>query len=201
MSRTKTFLFLILTALLPFGCAHTELQNVHLDESWQAPKLTEYKAAVKRKTQRKQKYNGFYNLFDLSLTFLSENILIKQLKLKALYGQWSPEKANLRLQNLEESLNHEAKFFISVFTPKPDDNKLDLQSSGWGATLYFDGEHFKGKISPISQNANALKTYYPHHNIWSKGFILTFPVPTKELVGKPFQVKFSNPYGQAVYDY
>lgn len=183
------------------GCAHNQPVNVHLDESWQPPSRSDYDSTVRKQTQRRQKYSGFYNKFDMSVTYLTENILIKQLKLEANYAQWSAPQANRRLQALEESLNHESKFFISVFTPKNDDSKLDMASSGWVAILYFDGERYDGHIKATTKDAHALKIYYPDHNIWSRGFILTFPVPTKELMGKSFQVKFSNPYGEAIYKY
>lgn len=183
------------------GCAHNEPYNQHLDESWQPPTFKDYYKSVRNQTHRQQKYNGFYNQFDLSITNLTENILIKQLKLEAHKSQWKPEQANKKLKALDESLNHESKFFVSVFTPKSDDNKLDMKSAGWVAILYFDGERFDGHFQATSKNAHSLKLYYPDHNIWSKGFILTFPVPAKELMGKSFQVKFSNPYGEAVFQY
>lgn len=183
------------------SCAHQQPVNIHLDESWQAPNKNEYYAAVRKQTQRKQKYSGFYNQFDMSLTYLTENILIKQLKMEANYAQWSAPKSNKKLESLEESISHESKFFVSIFTPKSDDSKLDMASSGWVAMLYFDGERFDGHIKAIAKDANSLKIYYPDHNIWSRGFILSFPVPTKELMGKSFQVKFSSANGEAVYKF
>lgn len=187
--------------LMLTGCAHNEPFNQHLDESWNPPTFKEYYKHVRKQTQRQQKYSGFYNQFDLSLTYLTDNILIKQLKLEAHKSQLSPEMANRRLKTLEDSLNHESKFFVSVFTPKSDDNKLDMKSTGWVAILYFDGERFDGHFKATSKSAHSLKLYYPDHNIWSKAFILTFPVPTRELMGKSFQIKFSNPYGEAVFQY
>lgn len=184
------------------GCAHhKEAYNQHLDSSWTPPTFKEYYKAIRKQTQRHQKYNGFYNQYDLSISYLTENILVKQLKLEAHQSQWPVERANKQLQSLNESLEHESKFFVSVFTPNQSDNKLDMKSTGWVAILYFDGERFDGHFKATSKHPHSLKLYYPDHNIWSKGFILTFPVPTKELMGKSFQIKFSNPYGETVFKY
>lgn len=194
-----SFLFFILG--LSISSCTTTPTNDALDPSWAPPKHSDYNLAVRKNTFRKQEYSGFYNQFDLSVTYLNENIRVKQLKLEANFAQWNQDKANKKNAALQDSLEQQAQFFVSIFTPKNDDSKLDIASSGWIATMYFDGQKYRGEFRPTSKDNRQLRMFYPHHTIWSRAFFLTFPVPVREINQKPFSIKFSNPYGEAIFKY
>lgn len=194
-------LFVLCAFVSSFGCATEGPLNTQLDPSWTVPNLSEYKKAIAKNTHQERKYDGFYNKFDISITKLTQDIRIKQLKLKANYSQWSKEKADREREKLIESMANETVFFVSSFTPKRDFNNLTMKDIGWAASLEVDGNRYPGTFKAFSQQPYKLENLYQHHTIWHRGFLLKFPVPSQTTDDKPQVITLTSPFGYAIYPY
>lgn len=194
------YLYLLLISFLYTSCANPPL-NTKLDPSWQVSSYKDYKNAVHKNTKKVSKYEGFYNVFDISVTKLSKDIQIKQLKIEANYSQWSVEKAEKERQKLVDSLAKDTVFFVSAFTPKRDLNSLSLEATGWNATLEMNGTEYPGKFTNYNNKPYKLENLYEHYTIWHKGYLLKFDVPSDESDNIPQKITLSSPYGFAIYKF
>lgn len=193
------FYSLLLFTFLNFSCTNLPL-NTQLDPSWKMPDPSEYKKVIKKKTVNKKKYNGFYNQFDVSMTSLNQDILIKQLKIEANFSQWTAEDADRERSKLVKTMSEDSTFFVSAYTPKADLNNFTVKDVGWTANLVFDGKKYPGKFT-ASNKTFKLQQFYEHHSPWSKGYILTFKIPVTETENRPQTVVLTSPYGFAKYEF
>lgn len=198
-THIKTLILIPLFALT--SACETLPLNTQLDPSWQLPNMEEYKKAIRKNTHQEKKYDGFYNKFDISITKLNKDILIKQLKIKANYSQWTKEKADTEREKLIQSMEHETIFFVSSFTPKRDLSNLNMKDVGWSASLEVDGQKYPGKFKSYGNKPYKLETLYEHHTIWHKGFLLKFDLPTEASEGKPQVITLTSPFGYAIFPY
>ena len=190
-------MFLILTLLT--SCTNIPI-NTQLDPSWKLPKILSYKRLVRSQTVQKRQYDGFQNQLDVQITKMNQNILTQQLKIRANYLQWDPQEANDEREELLNSIVHKSFFFLSSFVPHRDLNELQTKDLGWSFTLHIDNQKYKGSLKPYNKPHKA-KLFYPHHDIWSKSYTLSFDIPTSSTEGTPQKIILTSPYGNAIFHF
>ncbi len=194
-------LFQILSALLILSsCSHPP-KNSNLDSNWKAPTKSEYIKALRKTTKKHQEYKGLNQIFEARITFLHENFQRMQLRLKANYINWSQVEAQSKLNELKESMDKEASFILSFFTPDPRLNKVDKNFADWTALLVTENGEIKGNVSLHENDSDHVKIFYPTLDVWSRVYKVTFPVSTKELQAKNFSFKLIGPLGMGVVDF
>ena len=162
--------------------------------------MKDYKKAVRSKTIQKRQYDGFQNQLDIQITKLNQNILTQQLRIRANYFQWNPQEANPAREKLLEEMAHKSFFFISSFIPHKDLQDLQTKDLGWSISLHFENQKYKGSLKPYNKTHKA-KLFYPHHDIWSRGYILIFDVPTSSTEGISQKIILTSPYGNAIFHF
>ena len=91
------------------------------------------------------------------------------------YGLTSDEKEQLR-QNLEESLEHETRFFLALAKGHKARGSLKFDDPLWSIFLLHEGK----KIYPLEIRESReplakLEAFYPYVNRWQDHYVLKFP--------------------------
>ncbi len=93
------------------------------------------------------------------------------------------------LKKETEEARKENRFFLSVFTPFERWNDLDRPDSIWRLYLEDDrGRRLKPlSIRRVKEEDPVIREFYPSLDLWSFGYIVTFPASTED--GGPFPGK------------
>ncbi len=167
------FMFLFSSTLVFTGCASRP----------QPPGLTlipysEYEDLVFKNTKRKQVYDGFSAVVDISATLLKSPVRLGQVDQLARFYQWTPENYATEKQKATEELTQKTEIFLSFFVPERKQDDLHRSTSLWKLFLDVNGKRYEGKATRIKGVFADLQSLYPQLSRWGTAYKVTFNVPT-----------------------
>lgn len=193
------FLFFLLGLLLQ-SCTHPPL-NTQLDQSWRPLPKGRYIKMLRSLTKKHREYLGINQIFDLRATFLTTAVHSEQLKYKAHFKNWGPEKALSEKTDLNQKVTAKSSMFLSFFSPNRKSNKLDKEFSDWSIFIIVGNTEIPGEIRLFENQSDHVKVFYPESPPWSKTYLAEFPIDTNQIQSKDFRVKLMGPSGMAELKY
>lgn len=191
-NSSKIRVFIALAALLVSACVtspeHPTLKLVS---------KSEYESSVERGTQNVKIYDGFSNILNVTGTLLTTSILFAQIDQNARMYQWSEEQYGQEKAKAEASLAKESKLFISFFTPERKHDDLQKSSSHWKIFLDVDGRRFEGTATRWKSILVEVQALYSYHSRWGTPYLITFPVPMKQIESRDAKITITGPVGSA----
>lgn len=156
-----------------------------------------YEQTVESYSDHAQKYDGPYNLLDVTATLLNSQVLQAQTQKQALMFRWDQNKYQSELQNRLNSTSGKTEVFVSFFTPDRKSGDLLRSETLWKTILKIDGKQYLGKPRKMSLLPVEIKSLYPQHNRWSTGYIISFDTPLSELEKQTSELVITGPVGEA----
>lgn len=183
-----SLVFLLLTA----GCASTP-------ESTQTFTLSEeqYEEIVDLYTDQSQKYDGPYNVLDVSATLVNSHVAEAQTLRQATMFQWDKMKFQNELKAKQDTSKTKTEVFVSFFTPDRKSGDLLRADTLWKTILRFNSKELVGKPKKMSLLPVEIKSLYPRYNRWSTGYIITFDLPVTEFEKMNSELVITGPVGAA----
>lgn len=185
----KRLLFIVLGSVyisLMLGCAS-------MDRSSSADK--EYYAAVNKYSDRSEYYSGFMNVFQMQATILNSKILNGQVEKKYYSFNWSEDQKAQEQAKVDSSLRTETVVFLSFYSPENKVNNLDSPSTIWRVFIDVNNKRYSGSISTYVGFANEAQLFYPYHSIFSKAYLVKFPVPMAHIQDYPITLTVTGTIG------
>lgn len=166
------------------------------------PKLSpsEYSKLIKDNTFNKKEYKGFYNQFDVSVTFLTTEVFSANLERMRYYLQWDEVKYQQKREEMFQTLSNSSKVFLSFYTPEPDLRNPQRPDSLWEVYLEVDGQRYEGEIKSHNEAHYLLKELYPHHTRWSNGYMISFNIPMSVVESQNSKLVLTSPAGKAIFN-
>jgi len=199
MKKYSALIYVLFLTLC--SCQHKTV-NPKLSSDWRPLTKKNRFSLIKKATKNIQQYNGLDLLFDMNVTFLNEKILKDNLKIKSQYMMWDLQQA----QDEESKLNiyklNQSQFFVTLYSNNRNINQLNLKASDWRANIIMrDGTIHKGSIELHDNLKDHNIVFYPYVESWDKKYLVTFKVPTSDLMTKRFILDVSSPRGAARFNY
>ena len=162
---------------------------------------TDYRSTIETWTRKDQGYLDFAQSFQAAATLLSRAVTEQQVNLNAENLSWTPEQKQEARQKALYDLQGQTTFLLSLYTDKDEDNNLDKKDSIWNLILEVNGKRiYPESIKRVYENRAVLLQKYPHINVWSRNYIVKFPIPTDDASnGAKFTV--TGPIGNAHLDF
>lgn len=173
--RAFTFgsVFSLLLALLLSSCAST-YENPQL----KLVSERDYFSGIDKATEKKQIYDGFMNVLDISATLMTTQNSRNQIDHKARIYQWAPEQYEKEKSKMESDLTKETVIYLSFFVPERKHDDLHKKNSNWKIFLDVAGKRYEGKAEKSKAQLSEIQSLYPHHTRWQTAYRITFNVPT-----------------------
>lgn len=180
-------LFIILTA-----CASAPESNQTFNLSQDS-----YEDFIEKFSDHTQRYDGPYNVLDVSGTLLNSQVLEAQTLRQATVFQWETSKYQSELKQRLTPTQTKTEVFVSFFTPEKKSADLTRSETLWKTILKYDGKELLGKPKKVSLLPVEIMSLYPQHNRWSTGYIITFDTPVADLERRPAELVITGPVGTA----
>lgn len=155
----------------------------------------DYYSLVKQYTDRTEYYSGLMNVFQMQGTVLNSKILNGQVEKKAQSFNWTDDQKVQEQAKTDSSLRTETVVFLSFFSPENKVNNLDSPSSIWRVFLDVNNKRYVGSVSTYVGFANEAQLFYPYHSIFSKGYLVKFPVPMAHIQDYPMTLTVTGTIG------
>ncbi len=190
--------FLICILFLPLiQCSHSNIKN-YIDLQF----YDAYLEKIRLLTHNRKDYNGLYNSYEVTLSLLTSDLQLDQIKLKAQMYQLGDQTQQEDLNEVNSIVNTQTQVFLSFYSPERHYDHLDIKSkSVWKAYLEIDGLRYEGSIKKDTRLLGEIQKYYPYHNRYSSPYIISFPVPSSAIEGKASKVTLTGPLGIAEVEY
>jgi hypothetical protein len=169
MIRFFTVFFLLFIA----GCAH-EPKGAEIGRSMSAG---EYSRLIKTYTKQATRYEGFYNKFEVYVTFLNSKVQDAILQKKSDIQLWTVEQARKEREKMFQENSTQTQFAVSLFIPSTRLNDLHKGTSIWKIYIEAGGQRYPGKAKRRNGKLEDLAEVYPTHNRWSVPYDIVFDVP------------------------
>jgi hypothetical protein len=86
--------------------------------------------------------------------------------------------------------------FLMLFTEKDETNNLDKSNSIWNIYLQAGEARVKPEsIKRVHESQVALADKYPYYNVWSRPYMIRFPVSTAVATSGPLTLVLAGPLG------
>jgi hypothetical protein len=159
---------------------------------------SDYKSVIERWTRHDQGYLDFAQSFQAAATLLSRAVTEKQVNLNAENLNWTPEQKQDARQRALYDLQGQTTFLLSLYTDKDEDNNLDKSNSIWNLILEVNGKRlYPQSIKRVYENRAVLLQKYPYINVWSRNYLVKFPINTDEATSSGAQFIVTGPIGKA----
>lgn len=182
----KAIYILLLVFLVSnfLGCSTTSVNNQGLDVISQS----DYQKRIEPYSKKIETYQGIMNTLHLSATLINSHVIESQLLNQARIYQWNPEQLETEKIKARDSMAKQTQVFVSLYTPEKKHDDLHKNKTLWKIFLDSQGRRFEGKATKIKLLTNEVQVLYPDHTRFGTPYIITFPVPVKEIENT--QVKF-----------
>ena len=158
---------------------------------------SEYESRIENFSDHTQKYDGPYNLFEVSATLLNSTVIEAQSLRQATVFDWNQSKYQTELQSRLENNKNKTQVFVSFYSPDKKSGDLLRADTLWKITLKFDGKEFQGKPKKLNLLPIEIKSLYPSFTRWSTGFMVTFDLPVVTFEKHPSELFITGPAGTA----
>lgn len=185
---------LILTfSFTAFSCA----SRLKTPEGVPEISLTEYQNIMRNNTQKVEVYDGLYNILTIEATWLDSKVSEAGLSHSARLSQWNEQTYREEREKRVIENAGSTRFFVSFFTPERKHSDLTRSKNLWKIYLEVNGQRYEGKVSRVKQLFSEIQVMYPQHNRWSTPYMISFPVATALVEGKPATLTFTGAVGSA----
>lgn len=167
--------------LLLVGCSTTRTTQSSMSSR-------SYMAIVNKNSDHIRKYSGFYNTLDMEATVLNKEMLSNQLYYLTSLYQWDEAKSQAEAEKIFKDSKTSTQFFVSFFTPERKNIDLSRQNTVWKFFLDVDGRRFEGTAKRFRAPMAEIEVIYPYHNRFYSAYIISFPIPTESIEGKPLEL-------------
>lgn len=157
----------------------------------------DYEDLIEKNTQNVKIYDGFSNVLNVTGTLLTTTVTMAQIDQNARMYQWSVEQYNQEKAKAQTSLQKESKVFISFFTPERKHDDLQKASSHWKIFLDIDGHRYEGVATRWKSILVEVQALYSYHSRWGTPYMITFPVPMKQIENSASKLTITGPVGSA----
>ena len=189
---------LVVILILVAGCETAPtMHQESLVES--IPKPAEaYSTVLNHWTDEEKNYRNFTSNFQVIATFLAPDLIEQQLYLDAGDFHWTAEKYRDERQRVLYQAETSATVFVDVYTEKDENNNLDKTKSDWSVFLDAGGKRvFPQSIKRIYDSKVSVVNKYPYHTLWSRPYVVTFPISTSVAISGPLRLVLAGPAGDA----
>ncbi len=168
------FFMLLAVASGVTGCASKEKQGTEISTRLDADA---YAKLIAKYTRHESKYDGFYNKYDLYVTFMNSDVLAAILQNKSDMYQWDARQAQTEREKMFQENSTQTKFMLSFFIPSTRLNDLHKGASIWKTYLEVGGQRYEGKVSRKNGKLEDIQSLLPHHTRWGVPYEVVFNVP------------------------
>ncbi len=191
MTRSQMLILFFLSFILTVGCATTIVSTTGLVLISE----TEYRKILEQQTLRDQRYQGLYNVFDLSATLVDSRLSQAQLEQSARLYQWDRAQFQAEKNKVDQTLKDQTEIFLSFYTPEKKNDDLNKSGTQWRVYLESGGRRWEGKVKKIKTTLSEVQGIYPHHTRFATPYSITFPVATAEVTAQDVQFLLAGPAG------
>lgn len=170
---------LLCQSLLMLGCSTGE-KKAGAEVGTQLT-ASDYRDIFVKNTQNDKSYNGFSQIYDVSVTYVGSDLQTAILQKKSDAYLWDSEKAQEERESLFQENTNSIKFITVLFTPAVRINDLDKRDSVWKIYLDVNGQRYTGEVTKIKGPIEQVIEIYPSHNRFSKAYEVSFKAPMQSL--------------------
>jgi len=173
------------------SCATTTVNNKGLSV------LTEegYNEKVDKWTDRIEDYSGLNNTVTIAATLLNSEMVEAQLDQNARLFQWDQTRLDQERKDAEDRKNKQTDVFVSFYSPERKWDDLSKSKTLWRVFLDSNGQRYEGKAVKIKLLTREIQGLYPYHTPFATPYLITFPVPTRNVDGHPIRLIFTGSIG------
>lgn len=182
--------FLVLLSMFTVGCGSTYSRT-------DLPLIPEkeYFQNLEKHTQRRQVYEGFNAVLDVSASLLTPTVSRGQLDHRARMYQWTEDQYTKELETLSKNQSTQTEVFLSFYTPERKHDDLHRPKTLWKIFLDVNGRRYEGKVEKMKSVLADVRSVYPHHNRWSSAYQARFNIPTQESSSAVATLTLTGPVG------
>lgn len=188
LKNERVFIFIFL--LLQIGCASKAVtKDGHVTNPAASASIgtildeKSYAQLIAKNTRHDQRYDGFYNKFEVYATFLNSEVQAALLQKKTEALSWSAPRAQTEREKLFQENSNQTKFAISFFVPSVRLNDLHKKTSIWQLYLDVGGKRYEGKVSRLAGKFEDIQSLFNYHTRWSIAYDVVFDVPLSGVEG------------------
>lgn len=156
-----------------------------------------YEEIVDQFTSHSQKYDGPYNLLEVTATLLNTKVIMAQTKRQATLFQWEANKFQSELESKNSTSKDKTEVFISFFTPDKKSGDLLRTNTLWKIILKTKNQEVVGIPKKITLLPVEITSLYPRHNRWSNAYSVSFDTPLSNVEGQDTELIITGPVGVA----
>ncbi|MDZ4677987.1 MAG: hypothetical protein SGI74_10840 [Oligoflexia bacterium] len=191
----KFLAVMFVLALSMIGCSTTNHEETLNYKGIERPP-GKYTTVLDRWTTGEKSYASMSAAYQVTATLQAMEVVEHQVFQDAQQYQWSAEQLREARQKALYEAQNETTVFVSLYTDKDDTNVLDKKDSVWNIFLDVSGQRVMPKsIKRVYENKVALAAKYPYHNIWSKPYIIKFPIGTVAATSGAVGLTLAGPLG------
>ena len=199
MNQKLFFITLGAFLILTLSCSQKNLANL---PNFKLISESDYQETIKKTARQKQVYSGLYNSIDMTGIVINSEVSEGQIDQMARVYIWDENKYTQEKIKAEEKLRKEAEFFVSFFTPDRKHDDLNKNKTLWKIFLDVGGKRLEGKVTKVKLLTEEIQSLYPFHNRFSTPYLITFPVPMKEIEkSSSINLTITGPVGSATVDF
>jgi hypothetical protein len=165
-----------------FGCASERTTN---DHGLNLMSSSAYESTIDQWTDYVETYNGINNTVTVQATLINSEVAAAQTDQSARTYQWDQAKYDSEKKDLAERLSKETDVFVSFYSPERKWDDLSKSKTLWKMYLDVNGQRYEGKAIKSKLLPRELQSLYHYHSSFSTPYMLSFPVSTKSVDGKP----------------
>lgn len=190
MTRLTT---LILLAFALCSCASEQKSSTGL----QLISSSEYHRVVESNTARSQKYQGLYNVMDVTATIVNSDVARAQVQQRARQAQWDSAKFQLENNKTTDELKLKTQVFLSFYTPERRNDDLHKSSTTWKVYLQSKDRRWDGTATKLKDSLAELQDLYAYHSRFATPYMISFPVSVQDIEGQELTLKITGPIGSS----
>lgn len=181
----KTMRCFLLSTLLTFqvGCSTFSTEE------------SSYEKMIESETQHASQYDGFYQTFQTSVTFLNTKIATAVTERKSQFSGYDAQQAQKERSQMLQNMSRETQFILRLYTPENQNNDLNKPDSIWKIYLESNGQRYVGKAVKMTERSTELKYLYPHADRFSQYYLVRFLTPTTSVESQSAKIILTSPLG------
>ncbi len=157
----------------------------------------QYEDIVDYYTDHSQKYDGPYNLLEVSATLINTQVITAQVKRQATLFQWENSKFQAELETKKSTTKDKTEVFVSFFTPDKKSGDLLRTNTLWKIILKTKNQEYVGTPKKMTLLPVEITSLYPRHNRWSTAYTVSFDAPRSSIEEQESQLIITGPVGVA----
>lgn len=195
--KSLAFCLLLGSAFSQLSCKSKPAPDPRLD----LVPLSRYMDTVDAYSDRAQAYSGLFNTLDIYSTILNIRVMTGQTDQLARLYLWEKEKYDEEILKMNNHLQVESRFFVSIYTPDRKYHDLNKSKNLWKIFLDVNGRRFEGSAKKMKMLQPEIQGIYHYHTNFSTPYIVSFPVPMNEVQKFKSKMTFTGPIGSASVDF